>query len=240
MPRFFCETPLENQIVIVGEDALHIKKVLRMKVGEKLTVHCVDGNDYDCVISQMTQTEIYLDIVNQYPNTSEPSVKVTLYQALPKKDKMEWIIQKAVELGVYQIVPVLTKRCVSRPDEKSMQKKIVRYQKIAQEAAKQSGRGMIPTIGQLMTFEEAIEHMQQCQKKILCYEKGGKRLNEIIDLKDQSIGILIGSEGGFEQTEVELATAEQVQIATLGKLILRCETAPLTALSIMMNITENI
>lgn len=240
MPRFFCDPPVNGTILITGEDAEHIGKALRMKTGEELTACCTDGTDCDCVIESITREEVLLRVMDSRPNESEPNVRITLYQAMPKGDKMDLIVQKAVELGAAEIVPVLTKRCISRPDAKSMDKKRKRLQKIALEAAKQSGRGIIPQVGQLLSFSEAVNDTTRHEKALLCYEKGGVRLNQTVDSNTKSIGIFIGSEGGFEEEEVLFANQHGVKSVTLGKLILRCETAPLAALAVLMNLTENI
>lgn len=238
MPRFFCDAVTDEEIQIVGEDASHIRRVLRMKVGEALTV-CADGVDYACEIAGFDGDAVRLTVLEKHPNDSEPSVRVTLYQALPKGDKMEFIVQKAVELGAVRIVPMLTKRCVSRPDAKSMQKKLVRYQKVAKEAAKQCGRGMVPEVGEMVTLERALAQADAAVK-VLFYEGGGQPIQDLLNEQSGDVAVFIGSEGGFETEEVDLAKRSGAQIATLGKRILRCETAPLAALSIIMNRTGNI
>ncbi len=240
MSRFFCDNIADNKIYIEGEDAKHISLALRMKLGDKLEVSDLNGTDYLCEIESITSKTVELRIISKHKNETEPNVKLTLYQALPKGDKLEFIIQKAVELGVTTIVPVLTKRCVSRPDEKSMAKKLIRYNKIAKEAAKQCGRGVIPEVKPMMSFEKATDSLASHKTSVLFYEMGGERINSLIKKDDADIGIMIGSEGGFDESEVALTVAKGVKTATLGKRILRCETAPLSAVSIIMNITENI
>lgn len=240
MPRFFSDNIFENKIVIDEEDSKHIRKVLRMRVGDELTVSSSHKIDYQCKISSLDGENVELEIISNKPNETEPTVEVVLYQALPKSDKMDLIMQKVVELGVTRIVPILTKRCVSRPDEKSMNKKIVRYQKIVKEAAKQCGRGIIPIVDEMKTFDQVIKNPDNLEKMIIFYEGGGERINDIVSEDQKSVGIIIGSEGGFDLEEVEKAVDNGVLKATLGKLILRCETAPLTAISILMNVTKNI
>lgn len=242
MPRFFCTADQigEEQILIQGEDAQHISRVLRMKPGEAVTVSDGMGMDYDCKICEFSSDTVTLEIEKASPNESEPTVGITLYQAIPKGDKLELIVQKAVELGAVKIVPVLTKRCVSRPDQKAMKKKIERYRKIVKEAAKQCGRGRIPEVGEMLTFSQAVEALSGMEQGILFYEKGGVPLREMVSPAAKEIGILIGSEGGFEEEEVLQAKEKGVEIATLGRLILRCETAPMAALSVLMNLTGNI
>ena len=238
-PRFFAHTNGDTA-VIAGEDAKHIGTVLRMKAGD-LAILC-DGKGEDCLcrISAVNKELVEFDVLDRQRNEAEPSVFVTLYQCMPKGDKMDFIVQKAVELGVGKIVPVLSKRCVSRPDEKSFVKKIRRWQKIAEEAAKQCGRGKIPEIGEQKEFRDAVAEYSQAKTGILFYECGGVQLSEIVKADTDEIGIFVGSEGGFEVEEAELAQENGIAAATLGKRILRCETAPLAALAVLMNLTGNL
>ena len=171
---------------------------------------------------------------------SEPGINLTLFQAVPKLDKLEFIIQKSVELGVNRIVPVLTRRCVSRPTEKDFAKKLVRYQKIALEAAKQSGRGIIPEVAPMISFSEALEQMKQTDVPLMLYEQGGVRFSEAGLTNTGSVSILIGSEGGFDESEVLKADEAGIKRIWLGDRILRCETAPLVAVSLTMFLTGNL
>ena len=239
MPRFFIPELNDQFTTITGESAHHISRSLRMQPGEMITLCDTKGFDYHCKIESVGE-EVVVSIVEKQPSQTEPDIQVTLYQALPKGDKFEQIIQKSVELGVTEIVPVLTSRCISRPDQKSMAKKCIRYNKIALEAAKQSGKGIIPQVKDLMTFQQSIDGFSAKEQGILFYECGGKRLPEIISNSMKKISVWIGSEGGFEPSEVELAKQKGIQIGSMGKRILRCETAPLCALSIIMYQTENI
>ena len=238
-PRFFGESG-EGRAIITGEDAKHISTVLRMRAGE-LAVLC-DNNetDYLCEIVSANKDSVELKVLDSRHNDAEPDVRITLFQCLPKSDKMDFIVQKAVELGAFKIVPVLSKRCVSRPDSKTAQKKIQRWQKIAEEAAKQCGRGHIPEIGELTEFKTAVKASVKTETAILLYECGGERLGSIIAAGTKNISIFVGSEGGFEEEEAEFAAECGVRLGTLGARILRCETAPLAALSILMNLTGNI
>ena len=238
MPRFFIEPTEEKEIIINGEDARHIAKTLRMGPGEGVTLCDGQGKDYACEIERITDNAVILCVQAVAQNTSEPSVHLTLYQALPKGDKMEMIIQKAVELGVSRVIPVLTSRCVSRPDDKSAKKKIERWQKIATEAAKQCGRGKIPKIEPVMSFETALQQADQ-QARLLFYERGGQAVEQLLGRETTSVAIVVGAEGGFEQKEVELAGRYGFFPVGLGPRILRCETAPLTAASIVMYLTGN-
>ena len=239
MPRFFTETINEIKGTISGDDAKHIAKVLRMHAGEKLVACDCQGFDYDCVIDSLTDKEVELSVERKYLSETEPSVRVTLYQAMPKSDKMELIIQKAVELGVSAIVPVQTKRCVSRPDAKSMAKKLERYNRIALEAAKQCGRGRIPQVLPMLDFTEAIKAMKEDQRAFLFYENSTSSFRKELEQGVSSVSIMVGAEGGFEEEEVQKALDLDIASLSLGKRILRCETAPLAALSIIMYETGN-
>ncbi|MFA5659339.1 MAG: RsmE family RNA methyltransferase [Oscillospiraceae bacterium] len=238
MPRFFCKEILSDTAVISGDDAGHISRSLRMKAGDEIILCDKKGFDYFCIIKEISDI-IACEIIKKEQSKSEPDIKVTLFQALPKADKLELIIQKSVELGVCEIVPVLTKRCVSRPDEKAMAKKLERFSKISLEAAKQSGRGIVPKIGRLISFAQTIEALKSFDTGIIFYEGGGKSLSHIDFTNIKSAGIFIGPEGGFEPDEVNFCEKSGIIRASLGPRILRCETAPLAALSIIMNITEN-
>ena len=238
MPRFFKQSIDVDNIVIDGDDARHIGRSLRMKCGEKITVCCC-GIDYNCVIRSFSDSEVYLDLVDSAPCAAEPDIDVTLFQAVPKLDKLEFIIQKAVELGVNRIVPVLSRRCISRPDEKDFAKKLDRLNKIAEGAAKQSGRGIIPEVMPIISYKNAVLQMKELDSCIILYENGGKSFDEIDFEGKKSIGIVIGSEGGFDEQEVELAVNAGAESVWLGNRILRCETAPITALSILMFLTKN-
>ena len=239
MPRFFLEELDESDVCITGPDARHIGLALRMRVGEMLTV-CAYGRDYQCRIRSITPEEVHLDVVSSELCAAEPSVSLTLYQAVPKADKLEQIIQKSVELGVTRIVPVLTRRCISRPKPAEFQKKLPRLQKIAASAAKQAGRGIIPEVAPMLTFTQACAEMQQADRAILLYEGGGVRFDEA-DLHDcRSIALIVGSEGGFDPEEAEQLQQNGAVAVWLGHRILRCETAPLAAISIVMHRTGNL
>lgn len=240
MPRFFLPvSESDSFITVTGDNARHIGRSLRMKIGEELTVTC-KGVDYLCSIYAMTEDTVTLSIISAERCQAEPNVNITLYQALPKSDKLEFIIQKSVELGVSSIVPVLTRRCVSRPSEKDFSRKLVRLEKIAHEASKQSGRGIIPNISQMMTFKDAVNNMRNDDCAVILYENGGVHFSETGIEKAKNISIMVGSEGGFDEEEAEYAKSMGIIPVWLGKRILRCETAPITALSIAMFLTKNI
>ena len=240
MPRFFVESGDPEEIVITGEDARHIGRSLRMRVGEELTV-CAQGMDYQCKIVRITDTDVYLHPETITPCAAEPTVNVTLYQAVPKQDKFAEIVQKAVELGAVRIVPVLTARCVARPTKADFEKKRDRLQKIALSAAKQSGRGIIPEVSGLLTWKEALTEMQQQDIAVMLYEEqGGVRFGEVPLAEKRNVGLFIGSEGGISEEEAAQAVDAGLHRVWLGKRILRCETAPTAAISVLMYLTGNL
>lgn len=241
MPRFFLSCPPDrNQAVITGADARHIARVLRMRVGEPITLCDQQGYDYYGEIARILDDAVLINVTQQVKSVSEPTVQVHLFQAMPKSDKMELIIQKSVELGVSEITPVFTKRCVSRPDAHAMAKKVERYQKIAVEAAKQSGRARVPVIHEAVNFSPALQQMTEYDLPLLFYERAQSSCKEILSKGFSSASILIGSEGGFEEWEAEQAMLAGCQIVSLGPRILRCETAPLTVLSVLMFSSGNL
>lgn len=241
MPRFFTDALRFDdnikQAVIDGEDGRHISRSLRMRIGEALTVSDGAGFDYDGEIEAISGDVVTVRLLAQYKNKSEPTLRVTLYPGMPKGDKLELVVQKATEMGVCGITPVLTDRSVSRPDAKSAAKKQDRLQRIALEAAKQSGRGAVPQVDSMTSFKEAVRNAKGT--KILFYEGGGLPLSKFLPADETEASIFIGPEGGFAPEEVEFAKENGVITATLGPRILRTETAPLAALSILMYITGN-
>lgn len=243
MPKFFIENVSGDFITISGQDAAHIAKSLRMKIGEKLTVCGGQGLDFICEIVKINDNSVHLKVVETVTTDSEPSVKITLYQGYPKGDKLELIIEKSIELGVNKIVPVLMQRSVSRPDAKSASKKHERHQRLALSAAKQCGRGIIPQVDEMINFSRMTSRFAQHQAVIFFYECGGEPLSSIIDkitsenLTD--IAIVIGPEGGFDTKEAEELKNSGALTATLGKRILRTETAPIAAISAIMYATGN-
>lgn len=239
MQKLFVENINDEKIILDGESARHIAKSLRMRVGDVICVTDGGGDDYGCQIEEITKDEVVLKVCYKQACESEPSCRVTIYQGVPKSSKMEDIIQKCVELGVCEIVPTLTKRCVSRPDDKSAGKKNQRYQKIALEAAQQSGRGIVPKIENMKTLRQAIAE-DESDVKIVFYEGGGEKLADIVKPDTESVSVFIGPEGGFEQEEVEQIEASGGVRATLGKRILRTQTAPVAALTAIMLLTGNL
>ena len=239
MPHFFVDEEIESkEYSLCGEDGRHIAKSLRMKEGENLTLCSPSGTVHNCVIQKAEGDFVEVRVLSSEQSEAEPNVKVTLYQALPKGDKMDFIIQKAVEIGVTEIVPVISSRCVSRPDQKSLNKKVVRWQKIAKQAAMQSGRGIVPKVSEAVSFKNGVENAKG--EKVIFYELGGEGVREILSDKPKEISIFIGSEGGFSGEEVDLVLKNDGRKATLGKRILRAETAPLVALTVIMYETNNL
>ncbi len=250
MPRFFVSDSdciKENSITLTGEDARHISLSLRAKPGEKITV--CDGNmrEFLCTVENITKDSVVLNIDEITQSSAEPDIEVTLYQALIKSDKFDTVVQKAVELGVTRIVPVITERCVSKPDEKSLEKKIQRWNKISREAAMQSGRGIIPEVSDAIVFEKALLQMQNDDLSFMCYEKAPHiPISEIYenaksknkDLK--TFSFIIGPEGGFAEKEARTVADMNIPLASLGNRILRTETAPLCVLSCIMFMTDNL
>lgn len=240
MPRFFAETEniSEDKIIINSGDVNHIKNVLRMQIGEELEICDGKGTDYHSVIESLDRDEIILGIISSEKSKSELPKKIYLFQGLPKSDKMELIIQKAVELGVYEIIPTVTKRCIVKIDAKKEDKKISRWQTISESAAKQSGRGIIPVIKAPMSLKEAYEYASTLDAALIPYEKaeGIEKTREILSsLSDkESVAVFIGPEGGFEEGEIEDAMEKGIMPITLGKRILRTETAGLAILSVLM------
>lgn len=246
MYRFYVEQNqiAEETIQIVGMDVNHIKNVLRMEMGEKIIICNGQGKDYYCIIESIAENQVISTILEEKATETELEGKIYLFQGLPKKDKMELIIQKAVELGVYQIVPVMMKRSVVKlEDKKKEAKKIERWQSIATSAAKQSNRGIIPKVEEVKTLKEALSMSKEFDVKLLPYENalGITKTKELIqNIKGtHTIGIMIGPEGGFDDKEVEAAREEDYETITLGRRILRTETAGLAMLSMIMLQMEN-
>lgn len=243
MYQFFVEPSQINindkRVTITGSDVNHIKNVLRMKVGEEISVsNGLDGKEYRCGILSLEPDRILCELRFIKEADVELPAKVYLFQCLPKADKMELIVQKAVELGVYQIIPVAAKRCVVKLDRKKADAKIMRWQGIAEAAAKQSKRAVIPQVSDVLSFEQAVKMASDTDVRFIPYElaEGMEKTRELISgLKpDQSIAVFIGPEGGFEEAEIQGAIANGITPVTLGKRILRTETAGMTVLSWIM------
>ncbi len=243
MFQFFVEPDQirEDKIVITGSDVNHIKNVLRMRTGEQLRISDNEGRDFYCEIDHMEERQIILHITSQAEDT-EPSIKIVLFQGLPKGDKMELVIQKAVELGVSEIIPVSMKNCVVKLDEKKAKAKQARWQAIAESAAKQSKRSIIPRIGHVMKFPEAAEYARKLDVRLLPYEnqRGMAHTRGVMGgiSKGSTVGIFIGPEGGYDSQEIALVQNE-MEMISLGNRILRTETAGLCALSMLIYALED-
>jgi 16S rRNA (uracil1498-N3)-methyltransferase len=236
MSRFFVkpEQISGDKVVIVGEDAKHIGTVLRMRKDEKITVCDGQSIDYDCIIIEIYKDSVEAKILDKQVNKAEPIIKVKLYQALPKLDKMEFIIQKCVELGIDEIIPVVSKRTIVKIEEpKKGEKKLERWNKISEAAAKQSMRGKIPQVSEIISFAQALKQAQLLDGAIIPYENERQTTLKTFaqNFKGRTIGVFIGPEGGFEQEEVLMAQKIGIQAVTLGNRILRTETAGLATVS---------
>ncbi len=238
MHQFFVDSSqiLDKKIIITGSDVNHIKNVLRLQPGEEIAVkNGVDGREYRCGIEEFTQDSVICTLRFIREEGVELPSKIYLFQGLPKADKMELIIQKSVELGIFEVIPLAVKRCVVKLDEKKASAKIKRWQGIAEAAAKQCRRGIIPTVREPMSMREAVAYARRMDVKLIPYELAGdmahtRKIIEAIQ-PGESVAVFIGPEGGFEQSEVEEALAAEIMPVTLGKRILRTETAGLTVLS---------
>ncbi len=236
MHRFFVNSSdiKEDIIIIRDSDANHISNVLRLNTGDEIEVCDGNSTDYICSIESISKSLISLKILSSYKCKSEPDINITLYQGLPKADKMEYIIQKCVELGVKTFVPVMNKRSVIKL--KDTDKKISRWQKISDEACKQSKRGIIPNVLTPLTFKDAIDSLKDDSLNILAYEKEeNTSLKDILLSSDcKNINIFIGPEGGFDDDEINYIKDKNIKNITLGPRILRTETAPIALVSAIM------
>lgn len=245
MPRFFMvgSNIAGGTLLITGADAEHAK-VLRLKIGDRIIVCDGDKTDHHCTITNISHGEVEAEVVESVPCPAEPSVRCTILAGLPKQgERSDYIVQKCTESGASEIVFFLSQRCVAKPDAKGLEKKVQRWQRIAEEAAKQSGRGIIPAVSAVGSFAEALDIANKTELPLFMYETGDR-----VELKDaiaeagsiRTAAILTGPEGGFEPFEAELARKIGFRICAMGPRILRCETAPLTALTALMFATGNL
>lgn len=249
MPRFFIE-PQEVQpgdiITVGGEDARHISYSLRAKPGEEYVLCDACNYEYHCKITGITSDAVNFKLVEKKPCEAEPDVKVTLFQALIKGDKFDAVVQKAVEMGVYEIVPVISDRCVSRPDEKQLEKKIERWRKISKSAAMQCARSYVPDVTEAVTFEKCLDMISGADCGFICYEAEPHEPMKDIFLKSsakiraKTYSFFVGPEGGISPVEAEKARQSGIPLASLGKRILRTETAPLCVISSIMFYSDNL
>lgn len=252
MYHFFVEPSQINEtdIIITGDDVNHIKNVIRLKPGDEISIsNGIDGKDYRCGISEITDEQVVCRLRFIKEDGVELPSKVYLFQGLPKSDKMELIVQKMVELGVYEIIPVSMKRCVVKLDGKKSAAKVARWQGIAEAAAKQSKRAIIPKVNEVMSYDRAMEYAKNMDIKLVPYElegtlNGSTGMTETKKLIDsikpgQSIAVFIGPEGGFEEQEIKTAVSFGMKPVTLGRRILRTETAGMAIMSWIMYQLEN-
>ena len=243
MPKFFVrqEQVKNESVTIFGDDAFHISRALRMAKGEHITVCDMQCNEYDCVLAEFNADNVVAEIISTRKIDNEPAIKVFLFQALPKGDKLDTVIQKAVECGVYEITPFESERCVVKVKADAEAKKTERRNRISLEAAKQCGRGYVPVVNPTVDFKTAVERACACDLKIFCYE--GEEEHSLKTLLQgrgnaESAAIFIGSEGGFSRDEVEYVLQKGMKPVSLGKRILRTETASSFVLSCIAYETE--
>ncbi len=245
MHHFFVsdEQIHENEITITGRDVNHIKTVLRIRPGEQISVSGSNKVSYRCEVSDISEDAVTAKILWSQEADTELPCRITLLQALPKSDKMELIIQKAVELGAAEIVPMQTARSVVKLDEKRAENKVNRWNAIAKSAAEQSKRSLIPEVKPVMSFADAVSYVSGTDKKFIPYERAKNMQNTreaFASIRPgDSVAVLIGSEGGFSEEEIALAEKEGIMPVTLGRRILRTETAGMTVLSILMYLLED-
>ena len=237
MPRFFVPDSQigDGSITIAGDDAWHIARALRMAVGDALTVCDLRGGEYACVLEKITDGAVRAKILSRTQSSGEPPVKTVLYQAFPKGDKMDLIVQKAVECGVYAVVPFLSCRCIARPDGQALARKLARWQRIADEAAKQCGRGILPKVMPPLAFADMLNAAGSADLPLFCYEGDGTLpLRRVLAGKGggaKTVSLVIGAEGGFSGAEAEEAASHGFAMCSLGPRILRCESASAFALA---------
>ena len=236
MPKFFVDKDAigESEVLLTGGDAFHIARSLRMAVGDGITVSDGEGGEYSCRLTRIRDEECIAEILSRGEASGESPVKISLYMAYPKSDKLELVIQKAVELGVYEIIPFESSRCIKRPKAEKIEKQTARLARIAEEATKQCGRGILPRVGEPISFSEMLKRAGESECPIFCYEGEGARsmkavLSENADKK--TFSVVVGSEGGFSPEEAASAICAGLNSVNLGPRILRCETAPMYALS---------
>lgn len=225
---------LDGKIEILGSDAFHIARSLRMAVGDEISVSDGEGVVYECTLSEIRDERCECEILSSAPSSAEPKTEITLFMAYPKGDKLEVVIQKAVELGASRIVPFESERCIKRPKAEKLDRQLERLNKIATEAAKQCGRGILPRVEAPVGFKEMLAEACAFDLPLFCYEGDGTRsLREVLDgaASPRNACVIVGSEGGFSPKEAEAAKSAGLVSVNLGPRILRCETAPLYALA---------
>ena len=240
MPRFFIDKSAvsDSSLFIVGDDARHIARSLRMAVGDEITVCDGEGVEYTATLTKIRDERCDAEIISQAPSAREPKSKIELYMAYPKSDKLEVVIQKAVELGACRIIPFESSRCIKKPKADKAAERTARLSRIAEEAAKQCGRAILPSVSLPLSFAEMLDSAKKAALAIFCYEGDGttslKKLLDEFSAAPESISVVVGCEGGFSPEEASAAEQAGFRMANLGPRILRCETAPdycLSALS---------
>ena len=242
MPRFFVNTEdiCDGALEIKGEDAFHIARALRMAVGDEISVADTDGRVHTCRLTKIRDEACSCDIINTEESKSESPVDIKLYMAYPKSDKLELIIQKAVELGVGEIIPFISSRCIKKPVAEKEERQTARLSRIAEEAAKQCGRSVLPKVSRPKDFITAVKEASISEVALICYENESR-----LSIKDalpksapKSLSVVIGAEGGFSPEEAETAISLGLRSVSLGNRILRCETAPSFVLSVISYLYE--
>lgn len=241
MARFFIDTPIGNTVTITGDDHLHLSKSLRMKISEKI-VACDGKIEYNCIVKEITKSETICEILAKNPIISEASVEVFVYVSATKGDKLELVTQKITELGANSITVFNSNRSIVKFDDKSAHKRRERLQKIATEASKQSGRGKILQVNEFLSFKNMAKDALEKELAIVLYEnEKNTSLKEIIsNSKFEKIAVIVGPEGGFDESEIKYLTENNIQVATLGNRILRAETAPIACVCAIMFETGNL
>ncbi|QFJ55741.1 RsmE family RNA methyltransferase [Pseudobutyrivibrio xylanivorans] len=233
---FVNESPVDGKFNITGNDAHHLTKVVRLRPGERIRVSVSDGSNYICEVTDYVDKDLVVNVVEEVPSTELPN-RIYLFQAIPKGDRMETIIEKCVELGVFEIIPVEMKNCIVKLDDKKKKSKVERYQSIAKSAAEQSKRSIIPNVHAVMSFKEAFEYAKSLDVILLPFESknGMQDTYDMLDSleKGQSIGVFIGPEGGFAPSEIEMVQ-DSVKLISLGHRILRTDTAAICSLAMLM------
>lgn len=236
MPRFFVPSVnfSDDGVKICGDDARHIARSLRMAEGDTVTVCDMHGTEHECRLTKIRDEECTCEILSSKQGENEPPVRISLFMAYPKADKLEYIVQKAVELGASEIIPFESERCIKRPAPEKAEKNTQRLQRIASEAAKQCGRSVLPAVSAPITYSEVLKRAKDAELPIFCYEGDGTcSLKEILESRPdaRTVSVVVGCEGGFSSKEAESAKDAGFMMANLGARILRCETAPSFALS---------
>ncbi len=231
--RYFLTTVNENTATVTGDEAKHLVKVMRVKPGDKLLLTDKSGWDYSARVKEISGDEIIFDVLSKEKNPAEPTKRLTVFMALPKADKLEFITQKMCELGAVSLVPFVSEYCVAQKSKKD-DNKITRLQKISDEACKQSGRSRPMVVEKTATFKEILPMLADFDKVILFYEHGRKALGKVDFEKAENVAIIIGSEGGFSQKEADLMAEKGAENVLLGNRILRCETAAVTGAALVM------